>query len=390
MPSKGALGSAPLANIRIVEMSGLGPTPFGTMLLADLGASVLRIERLGMVNPLGGDERFDFVFRGRPAIALDLKSREGSALVRQLCETADVFIEGFRPGTMERLGLGPEELTKRNDRLIYARMSGWGQTGSLAQAAGHDINYLAMSGALHAMGPHEAAPSPPLNLVGNFGGGGTFLAIGILAALNERHTSGRGQVLDVAMRDGIAVLMTQLAGWSQMGRWHDQRGGNLLDGSAYFYRCYETSDGEHIAVGALEQKFHDAFLRGLSMDPAEFDDYLNPARWRRRGDRVAAAVRRETRAHWVNVFSGIDACVSPVLSLREAVDNPANRARNLFAVNEDAWQPSPAPRFSRSCVRAYDAGITEPSDRSILEDWGLGAEVLASLERLAIPGTHGG
>ena len=377
-------GSPPLADVRIVEISGLGPTPFGTMLLADLGAQVLRIERLGVENPLGGDKSYDFIFRGRPSVAVDLKTPEGGELIRRLTATADVLIEGFRPGTMERLGLGPEVLTKQNERLIYARMSGWGQEGPLAGKAGHDINYLAMSGGLYPMGPHDAPPTPPLNLVGNFGGGGTFLAMGILAALHERRASGRGQVIDVAMLDGITVLLTQLASWSQMNRWREGRGGNLLDGSAYFYRCYETYDGRHIAVGALEHQFHDAFVRGLRLDPGQFQDHLDPANWQERTELIAQIIAKENLEFWVNAFADIDACVSPVLSLREAVDHPANRARNLFAVDEQAWQPNPAPRFSRSPHRSYEGNPSNPPGLVSLADWGVGSEEVASLQRRGI------
>lgn len=377
-------GALPLANIRIVEISGLGPTPFGTMLLADLGAQVLRIERVGADNPLGGDQRLDFIYRGRPSVAIDLKSSEGADAVRRLVRSADVLIEGFRPGTMERLGLGPEVLTAENERLIYARMSGWGQDGPLANKAGHDINYLAMSGGLYPMGPHDSPPTPPLNLVGNFGGGGTFLAIGILAALHERSTSGRGQVIDVAMLDGITVLLTQLASWSQMGRWRSGRGGNLLDGSAYFYRCYETSDGRHLAVGALEHQFHDEFVRALRLDPMEFQDHLNPANWQERAELIASIIANEVLEFWMNVFEDIDACVSPVLSLREAVDHPANRARGLFTIDEEAWQPNPAPRFSRSPHRSYEGSSPSSLEQVSLPDWGLASEEVASLQRVGL------
>lgn len=373
-------GLLPLANVRIVEISGLGPTPFGTMLLADLGAQVLRIERVEAENPLGGDQRFDFIYRGRPSVAIDLKSSEGADAVRKLSATADVLIEGFRPGTMERLGLGPEVLTVENKRLIYARMSGWGQDGPLANKAGHDINYLAMSGGLYPMGPHDSPPTPPLNLVGNFGGGGTFLAIGILAALHERGTSGRGQIIDVAMLDGITVLLTQLSGWSQMGRWRSERGGNLLDGSAYFYRCYETADRRHIAVGALEHQFHDAFIRALRLDPREFQDHLNPANWTERTEFIARIIARESLAFWKKVFEDVDACVSPVLSLREAVDHPANRARNLFAIDDEAWQPNPVPRFSRSPRRSYETSSSSSPEPVNFTDWGLSSEEVASLQ----------
>lgn len=371
----------PLAGVRVVELSGLGPTPFGAMLLADLGAEVLRIERQGATNPLGGEERFDFIFRGRPSIELDLKSAAGIDLLRRLAKNADVLIEGFRPGTMERLGLGPEVLTGDNQSLIYARMSGWGQEGPLASKAGHDLNYLAMSGGLYHIGPHGGPPMPPLNLVGNFGGGGTFLAIGILAALHEREKSGRGQILDVAMLDGIAALMTQLTSWIQMGRWREGRGGNLLDGSAYFYRCYETSDGRHLAVGALEQQFHDAFVQALGLDPAEFTGHLDPGTWSSRAEIISEIVAKEPLAFWTRQFADVDACVTPVLSPREAAEHPANVERGLFAFDDEAWQPSPAPRFSRSALPRPQLRHSGASSLTILEHWGFGGDEIASLEQ---------
>lgn len=374
---------APAANIRILEFSGLGPTPFGTMLLADLGADVLRIERFGAGRPLGGDPQYDFLYRNRPSIAIDLKSPAGRDLVRDLAAKADVVIEGYRPGAMERLGLGPETLCAANERLIYARMSGWGQTGPLASRAGHDINYLALTGALYPIGPSDAPPTPPLNLVGNFGGGGTFLAMGVLAALLERQRSGRGQVLDVAMVDGISVLLTQMVGWMQMGLWNRDRGGNLLDGSAYFYRCYETADGRHMAVGALEREFHDAFLAGLGLDARDFDDYLNPAVWAARAGRLEALFRLRTQRDWCEIFDDLDACVSPVLSFHEAAGHPAHRARHVHAHSGPSLQPSPAPRFARSPSRQPDALVSSQDPSSILSDWSV---TVAEIDRLRSDG----
>jgi len=377
-------GQAPLANIRILEFSGLGPTPFGAMLLADLGADVLRIERYGAGRPLGGDPQYDFLYRNRPSVAIDLKSPDGLALVRDLATRADVVIEGYRPGTMERLGLGPETLCDANDRLIYARMSGWGQTGPLASRAGHDINYLALAGALHPIGPNGAPPVPPLNLVGNFGGGGTFLAIGVLTALVERQRSGRGQVLDVAMVDGISVLLTQMAGWMQMGLWNSGRGGNLLDGSAYFYRCYETADARYMAVGALEREFHDAFLAGLGLDPGDFDDYLNPAVWPERARAIEQFFRTRAQSDWCAIFDERDACVSPVLTFREAADHPANRARHVHAHSGPSLQPSPAPRFGRSQSPQPDPVVSKPDIHDSLQNWAVATDEIRRLERKGV------
>lgn len=371
----------PAAGIRILEFSGLGPTPFGAMLLADLGADVLRIERFGADRPLGGDPQYDFLYRSRPSVAIDLKSPEGLSLVRDLAIKADVVIEGYRPGAMERLGLGPDILCAANERLIYARMSGWGQSGPLASRAGHDINYLALTGALYPIGPSDAPPTPPLNLVGNFGGGGTFLAIGVLAALLERQRSGKGQVLDVAMVDGISVLLTQMAGWMQMGLWSRERGDNLLDGSAYFYRCYETADGRHMAVGALEREFHDAFVAGLGLDPAQFTDYLNSAVWPERVRRIEQIFRTRSQRDWCAIFDAIDACVSPVLSFHQAADHPANRARHIHAHSGPSLQPVPAPRFARSPSRQPDAVVAKLDVAESLMGWSVAVDETERLKK---------
>lgn len=378
------VASAPAAGIRILEFSGLGPTPFGTMLLADLGADILRIERFGAGRPLGGDPQYDFLYRSRPSVAVDLKSPEGLNLVRDLAMQADVLIEGYRPGAMERLGLGPDMLCKANDQLIYARMSGWGQNGPLASRAGHDINYLALTGALYPIGPSDGVPTPPLNLVGNFGGGGTFLAIGVLAALVERQRSGKGQVLDVAMVDGISVLLTQMAGWMQMGLWNRGRGHNLLDGSAYFYRCYETADGRHMAVGALEREFHDAFLTGLGLDPDQFADYLNPTVWPDRAARIDRIFRSRPQSDWCAVFDQLDACVSPVLTFHEAADHPANRARDVHVHSGPSRQPAPAPRFGRSPGRTPGATVSELNVPESLQEWGVPVAEIRSLEEKGV------
>lgn len=372
--------SPPAANIRILEFSGLGPTPFGAMLLADLGADILRIERFGAGRPLGGDPQYDFLYRNRPSVAIDLKSPDGLDLVRDLAMKADVVIEGYRPGVMERLGLGPETLCAANERLIYARMSGWGQTGPLASRAGHDINYLALTGALYPIGPGNAPPTPPLNLVGNFGGGGTFLAMGVLAALLERQRSGRGQVLDVAMVDGISVLLTQMAGWMQMGLWNSGRSDNLLDGSAYFYRCYETADGRHMAVGALEREFHDAFLVGVGLQPDQFTDYLNPAVWPGRATQIDQIFRSRPQSDWSAIFEQLDACVSPVLTFREAADHPAHRARNVHVHSGPSMQPAPAPRFARSASRTPGAVVSKPNCFESLQAWTVAPDQIQFLQ----------
>ncbi|WP_300973641.1 CaiB/BaiF CoA-transferase family protein [Sphingomonas sp. LHG3406-1] len=340
--------TGPLAGLRVLEFAGLGPTPFAGMMLADQGADVLRIERRDATGHLAGDPRLDTLNRGRGSICLDLKTEEGRDFAAMLSERCDILLEGYRPGVMERLGLGPDRLCAANERLIYARMTGWGQQGPIAGQAGHDINYMALTGALHAMGPAGAPPVPPLNLVADFGGGGMLVVNGILAALVERSRSGRGQVVDAAMVDGVALLMAQIASWQAMGFWRDERGTNVLDGSAYFYRCYETADGGHVAVGALEKPFHDILIEGLGLDPAEFTDHLSPGRWVERSERLERIFRTRSRDEWVAHFDGKDACLSPVLTIAEAPLHPANRERQLMAGLGAGWSPAAAPRLSRT------------------------------------------
>lgn len=367
-----SLSTRPLAGTRVVEFAGLGPTPFAAMLLADLGAEIVRIERAGPPAASPGDEAFDTLRRGRPAIVLDLKTAEGRDTARTLIARADVLLEGFRPGVMERLGLGPEELAAADPRLIYARMTGWGQSGPLAMKAGHDINYLALTGGLHMMGPPDRPPFPPINFVGDYGGGGMIVVCGILAALLARAATGRGQVIDAAMVDGSSLLMTQMFAWSAMGAWRPERGANLLDGGAYFYRCYETADGGYVAVGALEPQFHDALLRGLGLDPAGFPDQLDPAHWRARADALAAIFRTASRDQWVARFEPFDACLTPVLTLDEAVAHPANAARGVHLPAAGGVQPAFAPRLSDTPAQVGavpDGSPDAAADRLVA--WGL-------------------
>mgnify|MGYP003940846697 CR=1 FL=1 len=372
--------TGPLSGIRILEFAGLGPTPFGAMMLSDMGADVLRIERLGKTGFGGGDERDDYLNRGRPSIALDLKSAGGRALALDLVTGADVVIEGFRPGAMERLGLGPDALIAANPRLVYARMTGWGQSGPMGHKAGHDINYLSMTGGLYLIGPHDGVPVPPINYVANFGGGGMLMAVGILGALVERSVSGRGQVVDAAMVDGASLLATQIFSWMAMGRWRPGRGGNILDGSAYFYRCYQTADGKFVAVGALEPQFHDEFVRGAGLDPAAFGDHFDPSHWAERGARLEAIFRTRDREEWIERYAPFDACVSPVLSPEEALDHPANLARNVHVAVGGAMQPAPAPRFSRtpSDVPA-PPGRPGEGGNARLRAWGIDADRIGQL-----------
>ena len=383
-PSPGLPGGA-LRAIRVLEFTGLGPTPFAAMMLADHGAQVLRVERIGAVSAAGGDEHFNHLHRNRPAVAIDLKDSAGLALARHLAACADVLIEGYRPGTMERLGLGPDDLLPANPRLIYARMTGWGQDGPLARTAGHDINYLAMTGALYVMNPAGDVPVPPINLVANFGGGGMAMVAGILAALVERATSGQGQVIDAAMVDGASLLMTQVFAWTHMGIWREGRGNNLLDGSAYFYRCYRAACGGWIAVGALEPQFHDLFIAGLGLDPTQFPDHLDPAHWAARAERIAAVIARRSRAEWVARFADSDACVTPVLSPAEAAVHPANRARAMHGGGPAAPQPMPAPRLSRTpgSLRR-PAALAGEGSVATLTDWGIDSDRMAQLRAKGI------
>lgn len=347
-PAQENATARPLTGVRVVEFAGLGPTPFAAMMLADMGAEVLRIERAWPPAAEPGPWNRDYLRRGRPTIALDLKSVDGAEVARELIAAADVLIEGFRPGVMERLGLGPDAVAAINPRLVYTRMTGWGQSGPLSHAAGHDINYLALTGALHLIGPADRPPVPPVNLVGDYGGGGMFAVVGILAALLARASGGRGQTIDAAMVDGSSMLMTQIFSWSAMGAWRPEREANLLDGGAYFYRCYATSDDRYMAVGALEPAFHDAMLRGLGLDPADYADRLDPAHWPARAERIAAAFATRTRDEWATRFADLDACVTPVLTMEEAVAHPANLTRHVHCPAPGGTQPAFAPRLDRT------------------------------------------
>ncbi len=339
------MSAGQLAGLKVVEFAGLGPVAFAGMMLADMGADVTRIARPGEPAVSPGDPALDILLRGRAYVRLDLRSPGGVAQAMPLVEQADILIEGFRPGVMERLGLGPEPCVAANPALIYVRLTGWGQTGPLAHKAGHDINYLAVAGALHPIGPAGKPPVPPLNYIGDFGGGGMLAVVGALAALAARARTGRGEVIDVAMVDGIGLQMAMLYSWRAMGFWTDRRGENLLDGGAYFYRCYETADGAYLAVGALEPQFHRAFIDGLGLDPAGFEPQYDRSRWPERAERIAGVIAGKTRAAWVEAFADLDGCVSPVLTPDEAIDHPASRARAAHIEAAGQWQPAPAPRF---------------------------------------------
>jgi len=339
----------PLHGLRVVELASIGPGPMCAMLLADLGADVIRIDRLepsGLGVPMNA--RFDVNARSRRSAALDLKSPAGRDAVLRIVEHADVLIEGFRPGVAERLGLGPADCQARNQRLVYGRMTGFGQTGPLAQAAGHDLNYIALTGALDAIGPAGGAPVPPLNLVGDYGGGALYLAFGLMAALFERQSSGRGQVVDAAMVDGAASLMSMFHGMLAAGGWPGRRGENLLDGGAPFYGVYETADGKHVSIGSLEPKFYAEMVKRLGLDERFLRLQGDASQWPSLREAIAAAVRTRTRDEWSALLEGTDVCFAPVLALGEVHQHPHAVARGTYVEVAGVVQPGPAPRFDRS------------------------------------------
>jgi alpha-methylacyl-CoA racemase len=370
----------PLAGVRVIEIAGIGPGPFAAMLLADLGAEVLRLDRVESVGKGFADPTLDFLGRGRRSAAVNLKHPDGVAAVLRLVERADALLEGFRPGVMERLGLGPEVCLTRNPRLVYGRMTGFGQDGPLARAAGHDINYIALAGALHPIGRRGGPPTPPLNLVGDFGGGGMLLVLGMLAALVERQRSGRGQVVDAAMVDGAALLMTIFHATEQSGFTTPERGSNMLDSGAHFYDAYETADGAWVSIGSIEPQFYAELLARLGLDPAEFSPQMDRTRWLEWKERLAAVFRTRTRAEWCALLEGTDTCFAPVLSIAESREHPHNRARGTFVEVAGKPQPGPAPRFDRTPARIErpPARAGEHTDEA-LADWGFRADELARL-----------
>ena len=344
--------SGPLHGITVIELAGIGPGPFAGMMLADMGADVIRVDRIP--TPGGGSAlealmRNDSVVdRGRRSIALNMKDPRAVEAVLQLAARADILIEGFRPGVTEKLGVGPKDCMARNSKLVYGRMTGWGQTGPLAQAAGHDLNYIALSGAVHAMGPADRPPAVPLNLVGDYGGGGMLLALGVVAALYEAQRSGRGQVVDAAITDGAAVLMAAQYGLKAKGFWQDQRESNFLDGSAHFYGNYACADGRYLSIGPIEPQFYRLLLEKCGVTDPHFAKQWERAEWPALKGKLAALFRRKSRDEWCEVLEGSDACVAPVLSMAEAPAHPHNRARGIFVEQDGTVQPAPAPRFDRT------------------------------------------
>ena len=370
----------PLHGLKVIELAGIGPGPMAAMLLADMGASVLRVDRkeasgLGVPRP----ERFDLLLRNRRSIPLDLKQPAAVNLVLDLVARSDVLIEGFRPGVTERLGLGPEICLEKNPKLIYGRITGWGQQGPLANAVGHDINYIALTGALHAIGRAGQAPTVPLNLVGDFGGGTLYLVMGILAALHEMKSSGNGQVVDAAMVDGVASLMTQPHGTFAAGMMSNDRGTNITDSGAPFYDTYQCSDGKWVSIGAVEKKFYAEVLRLLGLD-ALLADQWNRGAWTDAKDQIANAIKTRPRDEWCTVFEDTESCFAPVLTLDEAPHHPHLRARGTYVEIDGVTQPAPAPRFSRSIAPTPHAFRPWHRDdaNEILEPWLTGPEVLAA------------
>jgi alpha-methylacyl-CoA racemase len=362
--------SGPLTGIKIVEFAGIGPGPFCGMLFADMGAEVVRIDRKGAGGGRAG--KFDIASRGKKSVALDLKNPEAIEAVLQILEKADALIEGFRPGVMERLGLGPDAVLKRNPKLVYGRMTGWGQTGTIAQAAGHDLNYISLTGAVGAMGRKGQPPAPPLNLVGDFGGGALYLAMGVCAALVEAGRSGRGQVIDTAMTDGAASLMSMFYGMRAAGGWSNSTGENLLDGGAHFYDTYETRDGKYVSLGSIEPQFYALLREKAGLSDPEFDHQMDKAHWPSLKTKIAAVMKTKTRDEWDALMLGTDVCYAPVLTLDEAPHHPHNKSRATFVEVDGFMQPAPAPRFSRtkSEIQGPAPAIGEHTE-SALKAWGL-------------------
>lgn len=377
--------AGPLAGLRIIEMVGLGPAPFCAMMFADMGAEVIRIDRPPGTGTPVVDPRFDVTARGRRSLAIDLKKPGATETVLQLVEKADGLIEGFRPGVMERLGLGPDICRERNPSLVYGRMTGWGQDGPLAHSAGHDINYVALSGALHAIGKPDEPPVVPLNYIGDFGGGAMLLAFGVLCGLLEAQRSGKGQVVDAAMTDGAALLSAMMYGFKAEGTWSNRRGENLLDGGAHFYTTYACRDGRSVAVGAIEPQFYETLLRLCGIDDPEFRRQHDRRAWPLLKQRLAEVFRTRTRDEWCALLEGTDACFAPVLDWDEAPSHPHNRARNTFITLNGITQPAPAPRFSaRRAELPTPPALPGEHSEAILLDWGIAPAQVEDLRRRGV------
>jgi alpha-methylacyl-CoA racemase len=372
------MAKPPLDGIRVIEFAGIGPGPFAGMMLADHGAEVIRIDRASPGGLSLAIDAKDPLLRSRKSIALDLKNPRAIAAVRRIVASADAIIEGFRPSVMERLGLGPDVLLADNPRLVYGRMTGWGQTGPMAHEPGHDINYIALSGVLHALGRAGEKPTPPINLAGDFGGGAMFLAFGMLAALLHAARTGEGQVVDAAMTEGSSVLMSMMWGFRAMGRWSDERGTNLLDTAAHFYDTYETRDGRFVSLGAIEPRFFAEFRRVAGLDDAKWDRQMDPRGWAALKDDLTALFLTKTRDEWVETFHGHDICFAPVLGFDEAASHPHNVAREAFVTAAGVRQPAPAPRYSASSTVAPRMA-DQRDDAGTLGELGFDPDEIAAL-----------
>lgn len=371
----------PLQGVKIVELAGIGPGPFAGMLLSDMGADIVRVDRAAQVNPGMFDRpNLEPLYRGRRSIGVDLKNPEGVEVVLRLVEQADALVEGYRPGVTERLGLGPDVCLARNPKLVYGRMTGWGQDGPMAQAAGHDINYIALAGALAHFGRAGGKPTPPINVVGDFGGGGMFLAFGVVCGILEAQRSGQGQVLDAAMVDGSAVLMTMMWGLKQIGFWDETMGANVLDTGAPFYDTYETADGKFVSLGSLEPQFYAELIERLGLAGEELPAQMDRSGWDALRDRFTALFKTKTRDEWDTVLAGSDACYAPVLTMSEATHNEHIVARNTIIERDGVPQPAPAPRFSRS-VPQVQRSAPWPGQHTdeVLAAWGVDAQDVTKL-----------
>ena len=364
----------PLKDIKVIEMAGIGPAPFCGMILADMGAEVISVER---ITAAGRGSSADIASRGKKSIAVDIRKPEGQEIIKKLIDSADVLIEGFRPGVMEKNNLGPDALLNINPKLVYGRMTGWGQTGPLANAAGHDINYIALSGVLGAIGKKESPPPPPLNLIGDFGGGGMLLALGVCAALNTVNKEGKGQVIDAAMTEGSALLMSMMYGMLSSGIWTDSRDSNLLDGAAHFYGCYECKDGKFVSIGSIEPQFYALLREKMNIDEDIFDNQMDKTSWSALRENLEIRFKEKTRDEWCEIMEGTDICFAPVLSMNEAIKHDHNVERNSFFNLDDVIQPSPAPKFSYSKSEVSHPPVKVGTHtKEIMSSLGLDEEVI--------------
>jgi len=371
----------PLHGFRIIELAGIGPGPFCGMMLSDMGAEVIRVDRVGASTR----RPKDVLARNRRSIAVDLKQPKGVEIVLRLVETADALFEGFRPGVTERLGIGPDDCLARNEKLVYGRMTGWGQEGPMAQAAGHDINYIGLAGALHAIGRPGERPVPPLNLVGDFGGGGMLLAYGLVCGLLETQRSGKGQVVDAAMVDGAASLMAMFFSMGAMGAFTEIRGTNMLDGGAHFYNTYETHDGKYICIGSIEPQFYALLVEKAGLDKERFAAQMDSSQWRAFEEELIEVFKSKTRDEWCDIMEGSDVCFAPVLSIFEAPEHPHNKARETFVEVDGIVQPAPSPRFSRTVPRiSHGARVAGEDSVAVLKDCGFDDAEIGELQQAAV------